>query len=79
MQNFLRLIVVALLLNGSVPGAQAQENVSAQTLALHQRLLVLDSHLDTPIQLSRPGWNILQRHSTLGDGSQVDLPRMQEG
>ncbi|HGN1512471.1 dipeptidase (plasmid) [Pseudomonas nitroreducens] len=79
MQNFLRLIVVALLLNGSAPGAQAQEEVSAQTLALHQRLLVLDSHLDTPIQLSRPGWNVLQRHSTLGDGSQVDLPRMQEG
>ncbi|MCU1723130.1 dipeptidase [Pseudomonas sp. 5P_5.1_Bac1] len=60
----------------SVPEPTA---VSPDTLALHQRLLVLDSHLDTPLQLTRPGWDINQRHDTQIDGSQVDLPRMREG
>jgi len=46
---------------------------------LHQRLTVLDSHLDTPMQLARPGWDITQRHGYRDDLSQVDLPRMKEG
>ncbi|QVM89015.1 dipeptidase [Pseudomonas entomophila] len=46
---------------------------------LHERLLVLDSHLDTPMHLARPGWDISQRHSYAEDLSQVDLPRMLEG
>ncbi|MBK5529422.1 dipeptidase [Pseudomonas sp. TH06] len=46
---------------------------------LHQRLTVLDSHLDTPMQLARPDWDITQRHSFGTDLSQVDLPRMKEG
>lgn len=59
--------------------ANAQTTVSPNTLALHQRLLVLDSHLDTPLKLTRPGWNIVERHGYRQDGSQVDLPRMREG
>lgn len=42
-------------------------------------MLVLDTHLDTPAQLGRPGWSILDRHSADLDGDQVDLPRMVEG
>lgn len=54
--------------------------LAAETpLQLHQRLTVLDSHLDTPMQLARPGWDITQRHSYEADLSQVDLPRMREG
>ncbi|MDR0278273.1 MAG: dipeptidase [Paucimonas sp.] len=60
-------------------GLQANDDVTPQTLALHQHLLVLDSHLDTPLQLTRPGWDISQRHDFSSDGSQVDLPRMHEG
>lgn len=59
--------------------ANAQTTVSPNTVALHQRLLVLDSHLDTPLTLTRPGWNITERHGYRQDGSQVDLPRMREG
>lgn len=47
--------------------------------ALQQRLLILDSHLDTPMQLARPGWDISQRHRYADDLSQVDLPRMRDG
>lgn len=40
---------------------------------------MLDTHFDTPANLGRPGWSILDRHDTARDGSQVDLPRMIEG
>lgn len=63
---------LALLLSLAITG------VHADSRALHERLLVLDSHMDTPRQLSRPGWSILQRHGP-EDLSQVDLPRMREG
>ena len=47
--------------------------------ALHERLLVLDTHLDTPANLPRAGWDIAARHDAARDFSQVDLPRMIEG
>jgi len=60
----------------------AAEGVPAPVRALHERLLVLDSHLDTPRLFDDAGWDILQRHGGPGpgpQGTQVDLPRMVEG
>lgn len=47
--------------------------------ALHERLLTLDTHLDTPASLVLPGWSIVQRHSAADDYTQVDVPRMVAG
>ncbi len=47
--------------------------------ALHERLLTLDTHLDTPASLVLPGWSIMQRHSAADDYTQVDVPRMVAG
>ena len=58
--------------------AFAQTNGSA-ALALHNRLICLDTHLDTPASLAKPGWNILDRHDVTTNGTQVDYPRMVEG
>jgi len=41
--------------------------------------VVLDTHLDTPSNLHRPGWSILDRHEQDKGFAQVDLPRMKEG
>lgn len=46
---------------------------------IHERLLVLDTHLDTPHHFPRPGWDIGERHSYVTDLSQVDCPRMLDG
>lgn len=51
----------------------------AQNQALHDHLLTLDSHIDTPIRLVMPGFNIMERHDASSDYSQVDLPRMVDG
>ncbi len=47
--------------------------------ALHDNFVVMDTHLDTPANLSRPGFDITARHDPVLDYSQVDLPRMIEG
>ena len=46
---------------------------------LHQRLICLDTHLDTPASLSRPGWDIMRKHGVDIDMTQVDYPRMVAG
>lgn len=57
----------------------AQPPVAPAVRALHERIVVLDSHLDTPAMLDDPAWNILERHAPGRGTSQVDLPRMKEG
>jgi membrane dipeptidase len=47
--------------------------------ALHERLLTLDTHLDTPALVARPSFSILRRNDWRADFSQVDVPRMIEG
>ena len=63
----------------AAPSLAANAKINPNDLALHQSLLTLDTHLDTPASLDRPGWSIEQRHSYNEDYSQVDLPRMVEG
>jgi membrane dipeptidase len=52
---------------------------AASARKIHEGLLTLDTHLDTPANFGRPGWDILDRHDATKDGSQIDYPRMVEG
>lgn len=47
--------------------------------ALHERLLVMDTHLDTPANFSKAGFSLVGAQDFTIDGTQVDLPRMVEG
>ncbi|HEY1036574.1 MAG TPA: dipeptidase [Pseudoxanthomonas sp.] len=71
--------VVGALLFALGPSALATEQVSTHARKVHEDALVLDTHLDTPANLVRPGWNIADDHAHEGDMSQVDLPRMKSG
>ncbi|MDB5498678.1 MAG: peptidase [Phenylobacterium sp.] len=72
----LRICLAAALLAATAVPALAQTKAER---ALHESLIVLDTHFDTPANLSRDGWNIMDRHDVLVDGSQVDYPRMVAG
>lgn len=70
--------VLALVAAGpaqSAPRKAAPDPASA----LQQRLLTLDTHLDTPASLALPGWSIMDAHTVAQDYTQVDLPRMKQG
>lgn len=47
--------------------------------SMHEQLLTLDTHLDTPSNFAYPDWDIMQRHEVAEDLSQVDYPRMVSG
>jgi membrane dipeptidase len=49
------------------------------TRTLHEQVLTLDSHLDTPSLFGLAGWDFAERHRVEQDGSQLDIPRMIEG
>jgi membrane dipeptidase len=60
-------------------GPVSAQIVPRKVVQLHQKLLTLDSHLDTPASLDLPGWSIDEEHDVLHDFTQVDLPRMKKG
>lgn len=47
--------------------------------AIHERLLTLDTHMDTPMQFARPGWDMMDRHTVADNFSEIDFPRMKDG
>jgi membrane dipeptidase len=71
--HFFGILAFGALLGCATPGIAADAN------AIHDRLLTLDTHLDTPMNFGRPGWDIMDSHSVEEDLSQVDYPRMVKG
>ncbi|MDR2215422.1 MAG: dipeptidase [Nevskiaceae bacterium] len=70
------LLLTACARDAAPPDAAA---ASVDPLSIHRQALTLDTHLDTPMWLSVEGWRIEDRHSVADDGSQVDLPRIEDG
>ena len=56
-----------------------EEAVKTPEAPLHSRMLVLDTHLDTPLHFDRQGWSFADRHGLTDDMVQLDMPRMQDG
>ena len=75
----LSIVIAAAALLASVASqpAPAQGMVSAKARALHERVLTLDTHLDTTAKMDDPNWSVMDRHPV--SDSQVDFPRMKEG
>jgi membrane dipeptidase len=75
--RFLSVPALALLL--AIPASAQQRDVSPADRAAHQRMIVIDTHLDIPERWDDGQWDFGVRHRYGEDGSQVDLPRMDEG
>lgn len=71
----MRYLVMVLSLAGCATMPAPEQDARS----VHERLLVLDSHLDTPTHFERAGWDFAEGHSFDADNSQVDLPRMAAG
>lgn len=59
--------------------ALTQAETTKEWQKWHEEIMVLDTHLDTPMLLVRPGFDIMQAHTHDQDFSQVDIPRMNKG
>jgi membrane dipeptidase len=75
--RLLSVPVLALLL--AIPASAQRAELTPADLAAHRRMIVLDTHLDIPERWDDGQWDFGVRHQHGEDGSQVDLPRMDEG
>lgn len=54
-------------------------DLTAKALAIHDRVLTVDTHADTPLRMIQPDFDMAERHDPNESGSKVDYPRMKEG
>ena len=76
------LPLMALLLASPIAAQrqpQQQQRVGARDRAAHERMIVIDAHLDIADHFDDGRWDFAARHRYQEDGTQVDLPRMREG
>ncbi len=60
-------------------GVLSDENIETKANRIHEKVLTVDSHTDTPMWLDREGFDIAQDNSENFKSSKVDLSRMKEG
>jgi membrane dipeptidase len=75
----MRLFLVSAALLLAAPAAfQPTGEVTPEDRLIHDQMLVIDTHLDTPSRF-HTGWDFGELHHFAEDNSQVDLPRMEQG
>lgn len=75
MKNFALLLAATALASCSA----GEDMQSAQPASRHADMLVLDTHLDTPLHFEREEWSFADRHELAADLVQLDIPRMKDG
>ena len=69
-------VVALVLIAGSMTALDGQSTISPRARQLHERAIVIDTHVDTTQRLIfEPSFQLASRHR---DGS-IDVPRMREG
>jgi membrane dipeptidase len=75
----LKKLTLLLLLISILPACNnLTKTTEQQVLELHEKILTVDSHTDTPLWLIR-GFNLDERHDYRESRSRLDFPRMKEG
>ncbi len=76
--------LLALLIGGCTAESntseeETEEEMTQRALEIHDRVLTVDTHADTPLRMIQPGFDMAERHDPNETGSKVDYPRMKEG
>jgi membrane dipeptidase len=77
------IVVWSLVVSACGPKAPVQlddRSLEAKARSLHAKMLAVDTHCDTPMNMLRSNWDIGQRHEPgTPNAGLIDLPRMKEG
>jgi membrane dipeptidase len=71
---FLIILFPAFCLAGQKPG-----NIEKKAAIIHQAVLTIDSHTDTPLRMIQKGFDMSVRHDARKEYSRIDFPRMKDG
>ena len=82
--NYLIILLTASLIfsckkNSNKAITTNEEELIQKALDIHNRVLTVDTHADTPLRMIQPGFDMSERHDPRETGSKVDYPRMIEG
>ncbi|MFZ4520264.1 MAG: dipeptidase [Bacteroidales bacterium] len=55
------------------------DDLAKKAAEIHREVLTIDSHTDTPLQLTQPGFDLSVKHDARKDHSKIDFPRMKTG
>lgn len=73
-----KILFILLILAGCNQMSE-EEKLVFRALQIHAGSITIDSHTDTPLYLTRPGFDFGARQDARRHGSRLDIPRMQEG
>ncbi len=77
MKKIVSLFVITQLLSGChFSSERSLEEIASD---IHQKVLTVDSHTDTPWDLLQEGYDLSKKHDYIKDRNRVDFPRMREG
>ncbi len=76
MKRALLLLAIPVLLSAC---AETEEQLVERAKKIHEAAYTIDSHVDTPMWLTRSGFDYGERHNRNSHRSKLDLPRMKEG
>lgn len=81
MNSFKIYLLNFMLLFGLLLAASAQpaETLQQRAARIHQRILTIDTHVDTPLHMLNRDFDVSQRHEPRERGAKLDFPRMREG
>ena len=58
---------------------ETEKELVARALKIHDRILTVDTHADTPLRMIEPDFDMADQHDPYETGSKVDYPRMKKG
>ena len=70
------MIFSLVFMHGMADGKETRE---AKAARIHQSVLTIDTHSDTPLNLLRDGFDVGKRNDMAASGTKCDFPRMKEG
>ena len=80
LQNFKNITWLLILLSLGCGSKTENQDITARAKAIHDRVLTVDTHCDTPLLMADTTWDVGVRHeSGKRRSGKVDLPRMKEG
>ncbi len=77
--NFVIAMLSLAIVFSSCSSKMTEEQIRKKAADIHEKVLTVDTHNDTPSMLMRSDYNIAEKHDPRKGGGKLDFPRMKEG
>ena len=79
LKSFIPLLFLATACAPPAEREAEEKKTDHEAQTVHEQVLTLDSHVDTPLMLRREEFDISKRNDPYDGGGKLDFPRMEEG